>query len=334
MRDLRISVTDRCNFRCTYCMPREVFGAEYRFLPREEILSFEEIARLAAIFVALGVEKLRLTGGEPLLRRELERLIAMLARRAGRSGSGADHERLAAGGAGRGLARGGLAPAHGERRFARSGDGSRRSPRRRCRSSGSCAGSTRRGAAGFAPIKINMVVKRGVNEDDFVPMARRFGEPGYILRFIEYMDVGNTNGWRLEEVVPAAEIEARLAGEFALDALACRTTRARSRGAFGTRAGGEIGIISSVTAPFCAQCTRARLSADGRLYTCLFATEGFDLRGPLRAGASDEELRSLIGGDLGPADDRYSELRQRGSADEAESGDVAARRVRVGSSWS
>src|SRR6266536_2008047 len=228
LRDLRISVTDRCQFRCTYCMPREVFGRDFVFLPREQLLTFEELTRLARVFAGLGVRKLRLTGGEPLLRRDLD-----------------------------------------------------------------------------------MVVRRGVNEQSILPMAAHFRHSGHVLRFIEYMDVGTTNGWRLDDVVPAAEIISLIGRRWPLQPVE-PAYHGEVAGRYRYRdGGGEIGVIASVTQPFCRGCTRARLSADGKLYTCLFAAAGHDLRGPLRAGASDQALREQISSIWARRADRYSERRTR-----------------------
>ena len=308
LRDLRLSVTDRCNFRCGYCMPKEVFGRGYDFLPKDAILTFEEIARLARIFIGLGGEKVRLTGGEPLLRRNLDRLVAMLA--------GLDGLRdltLTTNGS-RLCEEAAKLRAAGLRRLTVSVDSLDDATFRAMNDVDFpvhrvLAGIDAAREAGFAPIKINMVVKRGVNDGEVVAMARHFRGREFILRFIEFMDVGNTNGWRLDDVVPAAEIVERIAAELPLDPLP-----AQYRGEVAQRfrhrdGGGEIGVIASVTQPFCRDCTRARLSAEGRLYTCLFAGEGHDLRTPLRAGASDEELAAIIRGVWSARDDRYSELR-------------------------
>ena len=307
LRDLRISVTDRCNFRCTYCMPKEIFGAGFAYLPKADVLSFEEIARLAKTFVRLGVEKIRLTGGEPLLRRNLDRLVASLAAIEGlrditltTNGSRLFEEAAAL-------------RAAGLRRLTVSLDSLDDATFRAMNDvefpvhrvlSGIAAGL----AAGFAPIKINAVVKRGVNDDGIVALARHFRGPQFIVRFIEYMDVGNTNGWRLDDVVPASEIIARISAEMPLEPLPAQYRGEVAR-RFRHRNGGEIGVITSVTQPFCRDCTRARLSADGRLYTCLFAADGFDLRTPLRSGTSDENLASLVRGIWSARSDRYSELR-------------------------
>jgi cyclic pyranopterin phosphate synthase len=303
LRDLRISVTDRCNFRCGYCMPREVFGAGHEFMARAELLSFEEITRLAGIFLSLGVEKVRLTGGEPLLRRELPTLVGMLAPLDGLrdltlTTNGSRLAELAS-----------PLRAAGLRRLTVSVDSLDDATFRAMNDVDFPLHRVLRGieaarAAGFTPIKINAVIKRGVNEDEIPAMARHFGGPDFVLRFIEYMDVGNTNGWRRAEVVPAAKIAARL-GLAPLPPQYAGEVARRYR----TPAGGEIGLIASVSAPFCGACTRARLSADGKLFTCLFATRGHDLRTPLRSGASDETLRSIISGIWRKREDRYSELR-------------------------
>jgi cyclic pyranopterin phosphate synthase len=308
IHDLRISVTDRCNFRCTYCMPREVYGRDFAFLPRSELLTFEEIDRLARLFVALGVRKIRLTGGEPLLRRELPKLVTMLAQIAD-----VDDITLTTNGSllarqARSLADAGLKrisvslDSLDEETFARMNDVG-------FPVSSVLAGIDAAQAAGLAPIKVNMVVRRGLNEQDVVPMARFFRERGQILRFIEYMDVGHTNGWRLDDVVPASEIIAAIDTDMPLVALpATYPGEVANRWAYrdGT---GEVGVIASVTQPFCRDCTRARLTADGQLYTCLFAAAGHDLRAPLRAGATDDELMRTIREVWEQRSDRYSELR-------------------------
>jgi cyclic pyranopterin phosphate synthase len=308
LRDLRVSVTDRCNFRCTYCMPKEVFGRDFVFLPRAEILDFEEIARLVAIFLAHGVEKIRLTGGEPLVRRELPRLVAMVARLPGlhdltltTNGSLLDRQA-------RSLADAGL------RRVTVSLDSLDEAVFARMNDVGFPVARVLEGIAaaeraGLAPIKVNMVVRRGLNESSVLPMARYFRERGHILRFIEYMDVGHTNGWRLDDVVPAAEIVAAIDAELPLEQLPPNypgevADRWRYRDG-----GGEVGVIASVSQPFCRDCSRARLSADGMLYTCLFATSGHDLRGLLRGGATDAELFAAVGRVWQARTDRYSEIR-------------------------
>jgi cyclic pyranopterin phosphate synthase len=310
LHDLRISVTDRCNFRCTYCMPREVYGRDFAFLPRAELLTFEEITRLTRLLVADGVAKVRLTGGEPLLRRDLDRLVAMLAALPGVADlalttNGSLLARHAAALAGAGLRRLTVSlDALDDATFRRLNDVD--FPVARV-----LAGIAAAEAAGLAPLKINMVVRRGVNEHSVLPMARHFRERGHVLRFIEYMDVGHTNGWRMDDVVPAREVVAMIDAELPLVALP-----PRYRGEVATRwryrhGGGEIGVIASVSQPFCGDCTRLRLTADGQLYTCLFGNHGHDLRGPLRAGASDDDLRARVRAIWAARDDRYSELRTR-----------------------
>ena len=316
LRDLRISVTDRCNFRCTYCMPKEVFGRDYQFLPQGQVLSFEEIARLARIAVGLGVEKIRLTGGEPLVRREIEQLIGMLASLDGlrdltltTNGSLLARKAAALKQAGLGRATVSLDSLDDET-FRAMNDVD--FPVARV-----LAGIEAAAAAGLAPIKINMVVKRGINEGSIVPMARYFHGSGHILRFIEYMDVGSTNGWRLDDVVSGAEIVGLIDAELPLlpaDANYPGEVARRWRYRDG---GGEIGVISSVSRPFCGDCSRARLSADGQLYTCLFGVRGHDLRAPLRDGRSDAEIATLLCGIWGRRSDRYSELRTLATAPRA-----------------
>jgi cyclic pyranopterin phosphate synthase len=312
LRDLRISVTDRCNFRCTYCMPKEVFGRDYAFLPRDQVLSFEEIERAARVFVELGVEKLRITGGEPLVRRDLPDLIAMLAAIRRPDGGEIDLTLTTNGSALRALARP-LADA-GLQRVTISLDslddavfGAMNGidfPVERV-----LDGIAAAQEAGLAPVKVNMVVRRGINEASVLPMATWAREAGVTLRFIEYMDVGHSNGWRLDEVVPAADL-VRIVGE----RWPIEPAQATYRGEVADRwryvdGRGEIGLISSVTRPFCGDCTRARLSAEGQLYTCLFAVRGHDLRAVLRSGVPDAELAAFIASIWNVRDDRYSELR-------------------------
>ena len=310
LRDLRISVTDRCNFRCTYCMPREVFGRDWQFLPRADLLSFEEMTRLVRLSTGLGVSKVRVTGGEPLLRRDLPDLIAQLA-----AIEGVDDLTLTTNGAL--LARhAGALKAAGLTRLTVSLDALDETVFQRMSDvklpvARVLEGIDAAAAAGLAPIKINMVVRRGVNDHEILPMVRRFRGSGHILRFIEYMDVGETNGWRLDEVVTASEILALIEAEYPLEPLAAQYGGEVAR-RYRFADGGEIGIISSVTQPFCGGCTRARIAADGRLYTCLFANEGLDLREPLRSGADDAALLALLGGRWRSRDDRYSELRAAG----------------------
>jgi len=307
LHDLRISVTDRCNFRCVYCMPKEVFGKDFQFLPRAEILTFEEIERLVRIFTALGVKKIRLTGGEPLVRRDLERLVERLALLGDLDLTLTTNGSLLAQKA-KALASAGL------RRVTVSLDSLDDTTFKRMNDADFpvakvLAGIEAAQAAGLAPIKINMVTKRGVNESSILPMARYFKGTGTTLRFIEFMDVGSTNGWRLDDVVPAKEIVAMIDRELPLEPVGPSyrgEVAARYRYRDG---GGEIGVISSVTQPFCADCTRARLSADGSLYTCLFATKGTDLRGLIRGGATDDEVTSAITDLWRVRTDRYSEIR-------------------------
>ena len=312
LHDLRISVTDRCNFRCVYCMPKEVFGREYRFLERDALLTFEEIERLARVFVALGVRKLRLTGGEPLVRRDVEELVLRLARIEGMDLTLTTNGSLLA-------AKAGALAAAGLKRITVSLDSLDDPTFRRMNDvdfpvERVLAGIEAAAAAGLRPVKVNMVVRRGLNEGSILEMARHFRGSGHILRFIEYMDVGHTNGWRLDDVVPAREILATISREWPLepaDPSYRGEVASRWRYADGQ---GEIGIIASVTRAFCADCTRARLSAEGGLYTCLFATAGTDLRGLLRGGATDETLAAAIRGVWERRTDRYSELRSSETA--------------------
>ena len=312
VRDLRISVTDRCNFRCVYCMPKEVYGRDYRFLERRELLTFEEIARLTRAFAGLGVEKVRLTGGEPLLRRELERLIEMLAAIPGLdltlTTNGSLLPQKAQTLADAGLERVTVSlDSLDDEVFKAMNDVD--VPVERV-----LAGIEAAAAAGLAPVKVNMVVKRGANEESILPMARYFRESGHILRFIEYMDVGHTNGWRLDDVVPAEEIVATIHDQLPLEPLEPNYPGEVARRYRYVDGSGEIGVIASVTQPFCGACTRARLSAEGRLYTCLFAVEGHDLRALLRGGATDGELATAIAAVWRARGDRYSELRSAQTA--------------------
>jgi cyclic pyranopterin phosphate synthase len=312
LRDLRVSVTDRCNFRCVYCMPKEVFGRDYVFLPRRDLLTFEEIARLARVFRRLGVEKIRLTGGEPLLRRDIESLVAMLAEVPGLDLTLTTNGALL-------RAKAARLRAAGLRRITVSLDSLDDEVFRAMNDvdfpvARVLAGIEAAEAAGL-PVKVNVVVKRGVNEESVVPMARYFREAGHIVRFIEYMDVGHTNGWRLDDVVPAAEILAAIDAELPLEPVPPSypgEVAERYRYLDGS---GEVGVIASVTRPFCGNCTRARLSAEGTLFTCLFGTKGHDLRALLRGGASDQELENALGSIWGVRDDRYSELRSAETAD-------------------
>ena len=309
LHDLRVSVTDRCNFRCVYCMPKEIFGKDFQFLPRAEILSFEEIERLVRIFVGLGVQKIRLTGGEPLLRRDLERLVEKLAALGDLDLTLTTNGSLLA-------QKANALAAAGLKRITVSLDSLDDATFRAMNDvdfpvAKVLAGIEAAHGAGLAPIKINMVTKRGVNESSIVPMARYFKGTGMTLRFIEFMDVGSTNGWRLDDVVPAREIVAMIDREMPLEPMA-PAYRGEVANRYRYKDGsGEIGIIASVTQPFCADCTRARLSADGSLYTCLFATQGHDLRALVRGGATDEEIANRVAAVWTERTDRYSELRSR-----------------------
>ena len=312
LRDLRISVTDRCNFRCVYCMPKEVFGRDHQFLPKADLLTFEEITRLASIAVAHGVEKIRLTGGEPLLRRGIEDLIIQLADLRTPQGRGVDIA----------LTTNGSALAHkaqtlkdaGLRRVSVSLDSLDDARFASMNDVDFPVAKVLHGInvaqqVGLDPVKINMVVKRGHNDADIIPMARHFRGTGVVLRFIEYMDVGATNGWQMDQVVPSLEVLERINAEMPLEAVASNypgETSVRWRYRDGA---GEIGVISSVTGAFCGTCTRARISTDGKVFTCLFATGGHDLRALMRGGCSDEELAAALAGLWRGREDRYSELR-------------------------
>ena len=308
LRDLRISVTDRCNFRCPYCMPEEIFGEGFPFQKRDEILRFEEIERLAALFASAGATKLRLTGGEPLLRAQLPRLVAALRALPGVADlalttNGVLLPRLAGALADAGLDRVTVSLDSLDPEVFRRMSGRRADPDQ------VLAGIAAAEAAGLTPLKINCVVQRGVNDAELVALARHFHGSGHIVRFIEYMDVGTRNQWDLSQVVPAAEVLGRIGEELPLEPVDPNYPGEVARRYRYSDGGGEIGIIASVTQPFCGDCTRARLSADGKLFTCLFAGEGRDLKGPLRAGASDEELRELVLGTWHRRRDRYSEER-------------------------
>jgi cyclic pyranopterin phosphate synthase len=318
LRDLRISVTDRCNFRCSYCMPKDVFDRDYTFLPQPSLLSFEEIARIAALFVAHGVKKLRLTGGEPLLRRNLEALVSMLAPLRAVDGGAIDLT-LTTNGSLLGKKAAALKAA-GLGRVTVSLDAIDDAVFRRMNDADFPVADVLRGIdaaerAGLGPIKVNMVVKRGTNDHEIVPMARHFRGRGVALRFIEYMDVGATNGWRMDEVVPSADVIARLSEAFGLVPLpATAPGETAERWGYADGSAGEIGTISSVTRAFCRECNRARLSTEGKLFLCLFASRGHDLRGLVRGGASDTEIAGAIGLIWQGRDDRYSELRGRAQA--------------------
>jgi GTP 3',8-cyclase len=306
MHDLRISVTDRCNFRCTYCMPREVFDSTYRFLPHEAILSFEEIARLARIFVGLGVQKIRLTGGEPLVRKHVHRLVEMLSALAVEITLTTNGSLLAkqAGD----LKRAGLdrvtvsLDSLDDATFRAMNDAD--FPVARV-----LEGIDAAAAAGLGPLKINMVVKRGVNDEGILAMAGRWRGTGHIVRFIEFMDVGSTNGWRMDDVVPSAEVVRRISERWPLEPVDPNYEGEVAERWRYQDGAGEIGVISSVTQAFCSTCTRMRLSTEGSLYTCLFAQSGHDLKSLLRGGATDEELRDVIAAVWQKRKDNYSEVR-------------------------
>ena len=313
LRDLRISVTDRCNFRCVYCMPKEIFGPDYAYLHRDQILTFEEIARLARIFVDHGVRKIRLTGGEPLVRRDLHLLIGMLADIPDLdltlSTNGALLARQARALKDAGLKRvtvsldsldNGIFKAMNDADF----------PVEKV-----LEGMEAAAGVGLEPIKVNMVVKRGLNESSILPMARYFREKGYILRFIEYMDVGHSNGWRMDDVVPAKEIVKMISAEMPLEPV-----DPNYRGEVAERwrykdGSGEIGVVASVTQAFCRDCNRARLSAEGKLYTCLFGIKGHDFKSLLRSGATDDEISQMLTRVWNKRTDRYSELRSENTID-------------------
>jgi cyclic pyranopterin phosphate synthase len=312
LRDLRISITDRCNFRCIYCMPKEVFGRDHPFLPRSELLTFEEITRLARAFVANGVQKIRITGGEPLVRRDVERLIAMLAE--------IDELDLTL------TTNGALLPQKaqaladaGLRRITVSLDSLDDATFRAMNDVDFPVAQVLEGidaaAAAGLPVKVNVVVKRGLNDDGILDLARHFRATPHVLRFIEYMDVGHTNGWRLDDVVPAAEIVERISSELPLEPVDPSYRGEVARRWRYVDGSGEIGVIASVTQPFCGDCTRARISADGRLYTCLFALRGEDLRSLVRSGADDEAVKAKISALWSRRNDRYSELRTAKTAD-------------------
>ena len=308
LKDLRISVTDRCNFRCTYCMPAEIYGERYEFLPKAELLTFEEISRLTRILVRNGAAKVRITGGEPLVRAEIETLIASLSQIDGVADltlttNAYLMEQKAQLLKDAGLQRVSISLDSLDDEVFRSMNG------RGFGTAKVLQGIDAAEKAGLNPIKINAVVQKGVNDHTVVELARYFKDRGHIVRFIEYMDVGNRNGWRLDHVVPADEIVSMIDAEMPLEPF-----EPNYRGEVAMRyryrdGGGEIGVIASVTQPFCGDCTRLRLSPEGSVYTCLFASKGTDLRGPLRSGATDEDLEKIIGGMWGARDDRYSEER-------------------------
>ncbi len=311
IHDLRISITDRCNFRCVYCMPKEKFGRDHKFLARRELLSFEEIERVATVFAELGVRKLRITGGEPLLRTDVVELVARLAKVPGiddismtTNASLVSRERA------RELHDAGLKRVNvsldslDDADFVRINDVG-------CSVRRVLDGIDALAEAGFDPVKVNMVVRRGLNEHGVLPMARHFHGTPVVLRFIEYMDVGSTNEWQLDQVFSAREIHDAIHAEFPLETLQPNYPGEVARRWRYRDGGGEIGIISSVTQPFCRDCSRARLSAVGKLYTCLFAADGFDLRAYLRSGGDDQALKEYVSGIWRHREDRYSELRAR-----------------------
>jgi cyclic pyranopterin phosphate synthase len=308
LRDLRLSVTDRCNFRCVYCMPKEVFGRDFTFAKRGELLTYEEMARVAAVFVTLGVEKIRLTGGEPLLRRDIERLVTMLGTTGVRDIALTTNGSLLTPEKARMLRDAGL------RRVTVSLDSLDDATFRAMNDvdfplARVLEAIDNAADAGLRPVKVDVVLKRGVNDGEIVPLARRFRGSGHIVRFIEFMDVGNTNAWRADEVVSGREVLEAIAAEWPIEPA--------QPGYFGEVAerwryldgAGEFGVITSITQPFCGSCTRARVSAEGALFTCLFGSHGTDLRGPLRSGATDDDLRAIIANVWRARDDRYSEIR-------------------------
>ncbi|MGA0025641.1 MAG: GTP 3',8-cyclase MoaA [Burkholderiales bacterium] len=307
LRDLRISITDRCNFRCVYCMPKEKFGKDHQFLERSALLSFEEIARLARIFTRHGIEKIRLTGGEPLVRKNVEQLVKLLAAIPGLDLTLTTNGSL--------LARKARAlRAAGLKRLTVSLDSLDDAVFMAMNDvdfpvAKVIEGIDAAAAAGFSPVKVNMVVKRGLNDHSILPMARFFRERGHILRFIEYMDVGATNGWRMDDVVSAREIVDRISSEMPLEPVDPNYSGEVAERWRYKDGSGEIGVIASVTQAFCRDCTRARVSTEGQIYTCLFATKGHDLRTLLRSGASDDEIHAAIGKVWSQREDRYSEIR-------------------------
>ncbi len=309
LRDLRISVTDRCNFRCVYCMPKEIFGPHYPYLAHAAILRYEEITRLAKLFVGLGVRKIRLTGGEPLVRREIEKLVAMLT-----NIPDLDDLSLTTNGAALSREKAQRLKDAGLRRITVSLDSLDDTTFKTMNDvsfpvSRVLEAIDNAAAVGLGPIKINMVVKRGLNEHDVLSMARHFRGSGHVVRFIEYMDVGTTNGWRLDDVLSAAEILDLINAEFPIEPVAASYGGEVAKRWRYKDGSGEIGVISSVTQPFCRGCTRARLSAEGALYTCLFASDGYDLRRLLRGGADDEYISEFLHGIWSRRSDRYSEMR-------------------------
>jgi GTP 3',8-cyclase len=314
LRDLRISVTDRCNFRCVYCMPKEIFGPDYQYLQRDEVLTFEEITRLARIFVNHGVRKVRLTGGEPLVRKDLHLLVRMLAH-------GIPSLDLTLTTNGALLARQALALKEaGLQRVTVSLDSLDDEVFKAMNDvdfpvEKVLDGMDAAAAVGLEPIKVNMVVKRGMNESSVLPMARYFREKGYILRFIEYMDVGHTNGWRMDDVVSAKEIVSLIHAEMPLEPVDPNYTGEVAERWRYKDGSGEVGVVASVTQAFCSTCNRARLSAEGKLYTCLFAVKGHDFKSLMRNGATDEEISQTVARIWNKRTDRYSELRSENTID-------------------
>ncbi len=317
LRDLRISVTDRCNFRCAYCMPRTVFDKNYAFLPHNALLSLEEIVRLARLFVAHGVKKIRITGGEPLLRKNLEFLIEQLARLSAQDGQPLDLSLTTNGSLlarkARSLKNAGLSrvtvslDALDDALFKRMNDAD-------FSSANVLDGIAAAQAAGLGPVKVNMVIKRGTNDTEILPMARHFKGTHIVLRFIEYMDVGASNGWSMAEVMPSAEVLARIAAHFPLAPLEPHSPAETAQRWGYVDGSGEIGLISSVTRAFCGNCARARLSTEGKLYLCLFSSSGYDLRSLLHNGASDATLTAAIAEIWRTRADRYSQLRGHANA--------------------
>jgi cyclic pyranopterin phosphate synthase len=335
LRDMRISVTDRCNFRCSYCMPKEVYDHRHAFLPHAALLSFEEIARLARLFADAGVRKLRLTGGEPLLRKDLDRLVAMLAALRTPDGHELDLTLTTNGSL---LARkAALLKAAGLKRVTVSLDAIDDDVFRRMNDVGFAVEDVLEGIAaavdaGFAPVKVNMVVKKGANDDQVVPLTRalheRFGN-AVVLRFIEFMDVGSTNGWRLDDVLPSREVLARLREIGPLTALAAAAPGETAQRFRFDATGQEVGLVSSVTQAFCGDCNRARLSTDGQLYLCLFATHGHDLRALLRGGMDDAGIAAAIDQTWTRRDDRYSALRSAATPSATSPAPTGERRVEM-----
>ncbi len=309
MQDLRISVTDRCNFRCVYCMPKEVFGPSFAFLPRRELLTFEEIARVAKIFAELGVRKIRLTGGEPLVRKDIDTLVQELA-----SIPGIDDLAMTTNGSLLTAERAQKLRSAGLKRVTVSLDSLDDAKFRSLNDVGFPVARVleaihNAAQAGLTPVKVNMVVKRGANDEDILVMAEHFRGTGHILRFIEYMDVGTANGWRLDDVVQSSKILEQINARWPLEPVAPARPSDVARRFRYTDGAGEIGLIASVSQPFCRDCSRARLSPDGQLFLCLFAQKGYDLRHWLRSGASDDEIQEVVRHIWSGRDVRYSEVR-------------------------